>query len=220
MQKLIILSATILGLLTTSCNKNPNNTDPIDHATIAIGMKATNGGGGQNEYHLSWSSCIANVSHARFEGKLHHVRYITQTDVTGPIDLYAPVPIANSTFTIPVGPYQQATLSINLSNTNTYPAMLLHGSYAENASLVPVDLIIDQDLVLNTEFKNVTVTNNTVTAFTTLDMEYYSGGVTAEMLESAETSIGGNVIISSTSNKPIYDIIVNNLSTKRASLSF
>ena len=220
MQKLIIPSAIILCLFTTSCNKSSNNTAPIANATVGMSMKATNGNGGQSEYHLNWSSCIANASYARFEGKIHQIRYTTQTNITGPIDLYAPVPIANATFSIPTGPYQQASLSINMANTNAHPAMLLHGNYVEHTSLVPVDLIIGQDLVLNTEFKDITVTNNTVAAFTTLDMAYYSEGVTPEMLENAETTIGGNVIISITSNKPIYDIIVNNLSTKRASLSF
>ena len=219
MKQRFVLTAAVLTVFVSSCSKDASNTTPIDHATVGITMKAT-GGSSQDDYHLNWSSCIANASYAKFECKFQHVRYITQTNIAGPIDLYAPVPIANSTFSIPTGPYQQASLSVNLANTPTHPAMLLHGHYADNATLIPVDLVIDQDLVLNTEFKDVTVTNNTVTAFTTVDMDYYSEGVTPEMLESAETSIGGNVIISSTSNKPIYDIIVHNLSTKRAGLSF
>jgi hypothetical protein len=215
MKKLVVLSAALMGLL-SSCNKQSSiiNPDPTNKETIFFTIKAANDGSNQKNtpnVKLQWSNGMANVTFVKFQAKLNHVNYTSQTAVSGPISLFGPIPVINSTFTIPSGSYKQASLSINLANTSSNPSLVLAGNYDDNTSLVPVTLVIDQDLVLNTDPKDITITDNSVTAFTTLQMDTYTDGITAEMFESAEHTIGGNIIISSGMNKPIYDIIVNNL---------
>ena len=223
MKKLLILPVACIAIF-TSCNKDCGSANPEpsnQKQTIVFGIKAASSSANQKNTpgpKVHWSAGVANASLVRFQGKLQNATITTQATLTDPINIFGALPVVN-TFTIPTGTYRQASLSVNLTN-NTNPALLLHGNYTDNTTTIPVDLVVGQDLVLATEYKDIDVTSNTVNAFTTVDMDAYTEGITADMLQNAQQSIGGNVIISNTSNTAMYDIIVNNITTKQAKLTF
>ncbi len=64
---------------------------------------------------------------------------------------------------------------------------------------------------IETEKENVVITdNNSYTALTTLNLSLLTRGITESMLNSA-TRTNGTILISSTSNTNIYNIILKNL---------
>jgi hypothetical protein len=220
MKKLVVLSTALLGLL-TSCKKetiNPDNGGK--EATMSFAIRAANTSNQKNTPGtvLRWSSGTVNASHVRFQGKMSHITYITQAFFNTPMDLFAAMPLSTS-FTLPTGTYTRAEMDITLVNGTTAPSMQLQGGYTQNGSTIPVTFTIGQNAMLHSNLDNVTISNTSAQAFTTLDLDGYTSGITAAMLQSAQANASGTIEISGNSNKNLYDIIINNMSSKNAPLT-
>lgn len=225
--KLILSTATLaMGMLFASCNKNSTNVTPDSNSGTANGanmsyaMKAGNTSGsigqkGTANGVITWTSGFANPTFVKFEAKQKGTEIEYKSTNTTQIDLFAPVATSFGGFVLPDGTYKEIELMIHLDNNGSSPAIQLTGSYAINLVTVPVVFSTDRALELKTEVKDVTIDNSsTFMAVTTLDLGSISDGITQTMLQNA-TLTNGTLVISSTSNRSLYNIIVNNLTSKR-----
>ncbi len=87
----------------------------------------------------------------------------------------------------------------------------MNGQYTSGSVTTPVKFIVNSPLELKNEKNNVVVTgNNSYKALTTINLSLLTTGVSELMLNNAVLT-NGTIIISSTSNANIYNIILNNL---------
>jgi hypothetical protein len=134
----------------------------------------------------------------------------------GQIDLFAPISTVFGNFTLPPGTYKEIELKMKLDGDNTVPALELNGMYTgNNMPPIPIVFQVPHDVELKTELKDVTIDNNTIfSAITSLDLISLMSGVTPVMLQNVQLT-NGTVLISPTSNRHLYDHIMDNLKSKR-----
>jgi hypothetical protein len=161
---------------------------------------------------ILWTSGSAYATQVKLEANQNASQVEFKSTTPHQIDLFASVAGTLGNISIPAGTYTELELKIALTQNGSTPSMELNGSYTNAANVVtPVVFDLNAAFELKTEQNNVTVTGNTsLTALTTLNLSLVSSGITQAMLNSATVS-GGKIIISSSSNINLYNIIVNNL---------
>jgi hypothetical protein len=228
-----LLSAAFIGLMLTSCSKDNGTVTPdpalgtgstSKEAAMVYELQATNTSSGVTQRTtaggmLRWTSGTANPTQVKFEAKSKDTKIEYKSNSMGQVDLFAPSPIGFGGFMLPAGTYKEIELKIKLDNTSTTPALQLNGYYTDNVVTIPITFIIEEDVELKTELKNVTITDGTFAALTTLDLSTYTGSITEAMLRNAHLT-NGTLVISRSSNRAVYDLIMNSLNSKRHRCEF
>lgn len=222
--KLILSAATLaMGMMVTSCNKNSTTVTPDSNSTastnMSYGLKAANTSNGLAKgtanAMLTWTSGFANPTMIKFEAKQKGTEIEYKSTNTSQINLFAPVATSFGGFTIPAGAYKEIELKLSLDNVGTQPALQLNGTFTNNLTTVPVVLRVDDDFEIKTEVKDVTIDeNDDFMALTTLDLASMQSSITLNMLQNA-TLTNGTIVISRTSNKTLYNLILSSLTGKR-----
>lgn len=211
MKKLRSLSIIIVIalLLFVSCNKKNNSDNPsgikyklqtINRTSIVGRIAAGN---------IQWTSGYGNATEIKFEAESnnHEVEYKSSTPQR--IDLFNGIATLGN-ITLPPGTYDEVEFKVELSASGNDAALELKGNYTSGNTITPVIFRVNSQLEIETEKKNVVVTdNNNYTALTKLDLSSLTRGVTESMLNSAVRT-NGTILISSTSNANIYNIILKN----------
>lgn len=161
---------------------------------------------------ILWTSGSAYASQVKMEAKQNASELEFKSVTPHLVDLFGSVVAGMGNITLPAGTYTEVEFKITLSQNGATPAMELNGQYTNAASVVtPVVFTLNTLQLLKTEQSNVTVTSNSnFTALTTINLAFVSAGITQAMLNSA-TVTSGKIMISSSSNTNLYNIIVNNL---------
>ncbi len=223
MRSKLLVCAALAALAISSCKKN-DNINPSTTTTNASGadmsyqltttnrtaeMRTTAGA------NLQWTSGYANPSVVKFEAQKGGTEIEYKSTTTAQIDLMSPVAVSFGGFTIPSGTYDKIELKIDLDKNGQNPAMELDGQYSNGTTTFPVQLIITDFMELQTEQTNVTITDNTsFTAVTVLDLSTITAGISETMLLSAKLT-NGTLIISSGSNRMIYNMVLDNFRNHR-----
>jgi hypothetical protein len=204
---LSLIAATTL--LTTSCKKNNNNgTAGVKYQLqttnrSAVIARTTTG-------NLSWTSGSAYATEVKFEAKKDSKEVEFKSQSPQLIDLFVPL-VTLGTITLDPGTYSEVEFEVELTPSGSNSALELNGQYTSGTVTTPVKFTVISPLELKNEKNNVVVTdNNSYKALTTLNLSLITKGVTEAMLNSAVRT-SGTILISSTSNANIYNIILANL---------
>ena len=159
---------------------------------------------------IVWTSGYGNASEVKFEGKAPSGEIEYKTTVQQRIDLFSGISTLGNV-TLPPGSYQEVEFEVKLNPTATEPALLLNGTYTSTGPAIPIVFRIATPLEIETELNNVTVlANNGYNALTTLNLSLLTRGISQTMLDNA-VKTNGTILINSSSNVDLYNIILNNL---------
>jgi hypothetical protein len=207
MKKLVLLSAALIGLL-TSCKKENNIVSPDPNSA------SLNSGTTQKAQSspIKWSTGSINVAKVKFVGKINHITYSQETSsVAGTVNLFGPIPLGFNDYTLPSGPWTQAQVTVTVANNTSAPAMTLTGDYTNSTTTIPVVFHLEEGMELKSDdMRGVTISNNALASFKADEMEAYSEDIAVSQVAGATLS-GGAIIISSTSNTSLYNAIVEKL---------
>jgi hypothetical protein len=161
---------------------------------------------------ILWTSGSAYATQVKLEAKQNGSELEFKTTTARQVDLFAPVATTLGNITVPAGTYSEIEFKISLSPNGNAPAMELNGNYTNaNSQIIQVVFSLSSLFELKAEQHNVTISSNSsFNALTTLDLAFVSSGITQAMLNSAALT-NGKIIISSSSNSNLYNIIINNL---------
>ena len=202
----LFISAATLFLV--SCKKE--NSDPpgisyklqTSNRSSVVGRVAAG--------NIVWTSGYGNASEVKFEGKAPSGEIEYKTTVQQRIDLFSGISTLGNV-TLPPGSYQEVEFEVKLNPTATEPALLLNGTYTSTGPAIPIIFRIATPLEIETEMNNVTVlANNGYNALTTLNLSLLTRGISQTMLDNA-VKTNGTILINSSSNVDLYNIILNNL---------
>lgn len=115
--------------------------------------------------------------------------------------------------TIPAGIYTEVEFRIELAPSGADAALELNGTFTNGNTGVTTSVVfrISSAYEIKGEKNNVVVDNTTTTtSLTTLDLSLLTTGISQLMLSSA-TVTGGTIVISSTSNTVLFNLISANL---------
>jgi hypothetical protein len=103
-------------------------------------------------------------------------------------------------------------VKLSLAPTATQHALFLDATYTANGMNIPVQFIIDQPIELKAKWMSpVTITSTTdYLSMLNLSLAQFANGIDTNLL-STLTPTNGVIVISSTSNQQVYNMIMNNL---------
>ena len=209
MKTQLLLSFIAATTLITGCKKNNNNGT----AGIKYQLQTTNRSSviaRTTSGNIVWTSGSAYATEVKFEAKKDNNEVEFKSQTAQLIDIFLPVATL-STITLNPGTYSEVEFEVELNPNGNNPALELNGQYTSGLVTTPVKFTVNSPLELKNEKNNVVVTdNNSYKALTTLNLSLITTGVTETMLNSAVLT-SGTILISSTSNANIYNIILANI---------
>lgn len=226
MKRTLFLSAVMAGLLFASCKKSSNNgyVTSTNQPTMSYEIKATNANYSMDRTtataNVVWDSAFATPDVIVFEATQGNVQVQYKATNTQEINLMAPTALDFGNFSLPAGTYTDVTLKIDLDKMGNTPVLQLNGSVTDGTVTLPVELLVNESVQLQTEQDSVTITtDSSFVAVTTLDLSSITTGITATMLLNARLT-DGTIVLSSSSNENLYRMILNNLGNKRHHCDF
>ena len=221
MKRTLLLSAVCAGVFFASCSKKSNDVSPssnngttskqtdMSYQLVATNKTANVEGKSTATANIVWTSGMANPRMIKFEAKKDGTEIEYKSTNVDTIDLMNPISFGG--FTIPSGTYDEIELRIDLEKEGRTPALRLEGQFTNSTLSLPVVVEIDEPIELKTEQQDVTITDDmSFVAVTTLDLSTYTLGITTTMLLNAKLD-NGVLVISSTSNKDLYNKILAHL---------
>ena len=201
MKARITIFATVLIAL-TSCKKE--KTTDNSGLAFQLGIANPRSTVARTAATLSWQSGFVNANLIKFEAKQAGNELEFKSSVQRHIDLFAlPVDIGN--VSLPAGTYDETEFKISITPDSGEPALQLQGT----VNAIPVEFMIDNSNLIKAEQQQVTLAGSNV-ALTTIDLSGLTKGLSATDLTNA-TQTNGSIIISSSSNVNLYNVILANL---------
>ena len=202
MKKTVIVLSAFSAIFLFSCKK----TADVSNSGLEFQMKAANTSSVVNRTMatVSWQSGFINANEIRFEAKQNGTETKFRSKVEQHVDLFASLSSIGN-ITIPSGTFDEAEFKVEAASTSTEPAFQLQGSIDNT----PVIFKVDSSLEIKAEQEQVTLSGSN-TALSTIDLSGLTAGLSSTDLTHA-TQTGGVIVISSTSNSDLFNIIVANL---------
>jgi hypothetical protein len=163
---------------------------------------------------IMWTAGMANITKFKFEAKRAGIEREFESTHLMNVDLFALSPSLIST-PIDTGTYKEIEVKVELTqsaDTSALPLKLM-GTFTNSQNVaIPVELDLNANMEIKAEAKDVVVSasQNLQTIFL-LNLNKISTGITGSDLGAA-TQTGGVIIISSTSNVNLFNIILQNVS--------
>ena len=148
----------------------------------------------------------------KLEAKQNGQEVEFKSNISQTVDLFASVASVLGSVTIAPGTYTEVEVKIEANPTGTAASIQLNGLFTPSVGVsIPVQLVINSPLELETEQTNVVITSSSsLIALTTLDLSTFTAGITQAQMAAA-TVTGGNIIISASSNSNLYNMILANI---------
>ena len=226
MKKSLLLSAVMAGLLFASCKKNSSNgyNTSTNQPTMSYRLVASNTSYGvartSATANIVWDSAFATPDVVIFQATQGNVQVQYKATNNQRIDLMSSIAFDFGSFTLPAGFYSQTVLKIDLDKIGNMPVLQLNGSVTDGTITLPVEVLVNESIQLQTEQDSVTITNDSsFVAVTTIDLSSITSGITATMLLNASLT-GGVIVISSSANHDLYKMILENLGNEHHHCDF
>ena len=210
---LFIISSATLFLVSCKKDQNISNTPGINYQLQTTNRTSTVGK--VESGNIVWTSGYGNATEVKFDAKgpSGDVEYKSSSNQR--IDLFSGIS-SLSNVTLPAGTYKEVEFKVELNPTATEPALLLNGNYSSTGPAVPIIFSISTPLEIETEMNDVTVANNSsYKALTDLNLSTLTTGITQNMIDNASKT-NGSIIINSSSNVSLYNIIIANFKASEA----
>lgn len=194
----------------TSCKKDNNGSSgyayKLTTSNRSGALARTDAGA------ITWTSGTAFANLLKFEAKSSsgsEVEY--KTPVSQQVDIFSSLASSLGNVSVPAGTYSEIEFKAFLTPGNGSAALEINGSFTSGSVTTPVTFTVNSAVELKSEMHSVTVSSSAdYTALTTLNLARLTQGVTEAMLNAA-TKTNGKIIISSSSNTSIYNILLSNL---------
>lgn len=232
-ERLLFIAFIALAVGFVGCQKNNLSTTPSGPSTLGIKIQALN-----KSYSLpvnsqlkslavasssiTWDTAHMVVSSVKFDaalkGKVSHRDSIQISyKWTGPkIADLLDTTLSFGNFILQPGFYDEVEIGVTGSkaDANGAPVFYLHGMYSENdTSSIPIVVKVNDDVTFKTEKDSVDITNADqvgVTSYIQLFLDKLMVNIQPAFLDNAKLT-DGEIVISATSNKELYWIILQNL---------
>ena len=204
--KFLLSIVITVMLLITGCSKK-KNSDPAINYQLQTTNRLADVSGIQSTSIL-WTSGYCSAFGIEFEAKNNN-DIIQRKSLK--IDLFSAITNLEK-LTLSPGTYTETEFEVELNSTGTYAAIELNGQYS-TAGLNGTPIVfrsIDFLELLNAKNIIDVAENTNYKAIITIDLSLITRNVTESMLDGAVRT-NGTILISSTVNADIYNIIENNL---------
>ena len=209
-QKLVVAFLTAsTALFFTSCKKDvADNQSGIKYKIQTVNRTSAVGrmlGG-----NIQWTSGYGYATEIKFEAETDNSKVEYKSQVPQRIDLFSGI-VNLGNIIIPPGTYKEIDFEVELNSSGANAALELNGQFNNGSSTTPIILRVNNEFEIETEKSNVVITtNNSYSAITNLNLSLLTSGITEAMLNNADRT-NGTIVISSSSNVILYNIILNNL---------
>lgn len=195
--------AVLSSLALFSCSKEDAAAPGVAFNLTSISKTSTIGTSGKA---INWTNAFANTTEIRFETEKNLVEIEYTSDAHKKVDLFSTESILGN-IVVPPGVYSSVEFEIELASTATEAALELKGAY----NGTPITFKVGGVYEIETERENVTIADGkNYKTITELNFSLLTKGVTENMLANA-TVANGAIVISSSSNTNIYEVMLNNL---------
>ncbi len=206
----ILLSCAIAIMLVvfTGCSKDKNSASAIKYQLQTTNRSTTISR--TQTGNIKWTSGYGSATEIKFEAKMNNQEIEYESKIAQKLDLFSSITTLGS-ITLTPGTYSEVEFEVELNPTGTDAALELTGQYTSGGVITPVVFRVTSPLELKNEKNNVVITdNNSYKALTTIDLSLITRGVTESMLNNAIRT-NGTIVISSSVNANIYNILLKNL---------
>jgi hypothetical protein len=207
--KFLLSIVITVMLLITGCSKK-KNSDPAINYQLQTTNRLADVSGIQSTSIL-WTSGYCSAFRIEFEAKNNNQVIQRASQDSLKIDLFSAITNLEK-LTLSPGTYTETEFEVELNPTGTYAAIELNGQYS-TAGLNGTPIVfrsIDFLELLNAKNIIDVAENTNYKAIITIDLSLITRNVTESMLDGAVRT-NGTILISSTVNADIYNIIENNL---------
>lgn len=226
----IVLIALALGF--SSCQKDNSNSSASGKSTLGIKIQALNKSFSMPVANvgvksasivnasITWDSASMVVSSVSFEAKLkslmsHRDSINISYKWNGPQEinlLDSNITVGN--FSLQPAFYDEIELKVEgfKEDAGSKPVFYLHGVYTKDATIVPVVVKVNENVMFKTEKDSAVVTaaDPVFTSIIQLYLDQLMSEIQLSALDNA-TLTDGIIVISAVTNKEIYKIIMRNL---------
>ena len=212
----ILLPVTFAIVALSSCKKESADANQSSAQGIQFQLQTTNRTSNLNRTEAStivWTAGTASVTMIKFEAKNASNQEIEfKSLIAQQVNLFTPVATTLGNVTLPDGTYQEVEFKITADKTGNTPALELTGQLTNSSgTVIPITFLANSRIELKAEQHNVVVSGtSSTTALTSLNLALLTSGISQSMLSNA-TVTNGTIIISTSSNANLYNIITTNL---------
>jgi hypothetical protein len=155
---------------------------------------------------ITWDSGFVNANEIKFEAKQNGQETEFKSTVHKHVDLFGTLSTIG-TISLPTGTFDEVEFKIEAAPNGNEPAFQLNGTI----NGVPVILKVDNSIEIKSEQSQVTLSGADI-ALNTITLSQLTNGLsTADFTNATQTN--GMIVISSSSNKNLFDAIVANFRT-------
>jgi len=194
-----------------SCKKDSNIT-PSAGAKLSLAVKADRSPVTPNTATgITWTEAIGNVAKFEFEAQKDGLKTQLETKGLTNVNLFDLTPSFVNT-SISSGTYREIEVKlVFLRSTSSIIPLTLKGNFTAPEGPVPVEVRLNDDLMIKSEMHNVIVSDTTdLRAIVVLHLNSVLIGIALTELGNA-TRTGGKIIISAESNTNLYQLIRQNV---------
>lgn len=205
MKKITFSLAATLILFFTSCVKEAGTGT----ANISFQLKAlvspVNGAG------ITWTAGSAGVASGKIQAKKNDSTAVEfKADPNIQVDLFGAVSVTN--IAVPSGTFRHVEFKSELQPLNGKPSLHLEGTYTAGGVTTPISFDVATAVTVKSQRDSIAIAaSGNYTALTTLTLVTLTQDVTEADLKVADRT-SGKIVISATSNIPVYTKMVANLS--------
>lgn len=227
----IVFFASTIGFF--ACQKDNSGTAPTGPSTLGVKIQALNKSyslpvssglksAAVNASTITWDTARMVVSSVKFSAELkskinHRDSVQISYKWNGPqIADLLDTTISFGNFVLQPGFYDEVEIAVQGSkaDANGAPVFYLHGMYTKNGTTsIPIVVRVNEDVAFKTEKDSVEITNSDqvgVTSYVQLFLDKLMLNVQPAFLDNANLT-NGEIVISATSNRELYWIILQNL---------
>lgn len=209
----LFLAAIFFTAVFASCKKNKEESGVTyqmktsNRSSNVNSMSGTDGGTANRiNGTINWTSGFASATEIEFEAENNNLEVDYESQARQKIDLFASISTLGS-INIPAGTYEEVEFDVQLAPNGADAALELRGDY----NGAPIIYRNNNVMEIKVEGNNVVIgQNNSYNAIINWDLSFMTQGISATALSLA-TITNGAIVISSSSNIALYNIITANL---------
>lgn len=228
---LVVFMVSLVGFF--ACQKDNSGNSPTGPSTLGVKIQALNRSyslpvssglksASAEASTITWDTAQMVVSSVKFNAELkskisHRDSVQISYKWNGPqVANLLDTTISFGNFVLQPGFYDEVEISVvgSKDDANGAPVFYLHGMYAKNSTTsIPVLVEVNENVAFKTEKDSVEITNSDqlgVTSYVQLFLDKLMVNIQPGFMDSAKLT-NGEIVISATSNRDLYWIILQNL---------
>ncbi|MEO8173688.1 MAG: hypothetical protein ABI581_11415 [Sediminibacterium sp.] len=203
MKKFTLIASVAFLFAFSSCVKDAaTGTGSINFQLKAL-VSPVNGAA------ITWTAGSAGVASTKIEAKKNDAAVEFKAEPNSQVDLFGAVNISN--VAVPAGTFRSVEFSSELQPLSGKPALHLEGTYTAGGVTTPISFDVNTAITVKSKRDSIVIAaSSAYSASTSVGLVTLTQDVTEADLKAADRT-SGKIIISSTSNIPVYTKMFANL---------